>query len=251
MLQNYKNISLLLLIIIFSSCTTVRVIHQDVQITGTVYNIDTSIVNDLKMNQLVNTYKMDVDSIMNHPLGISAQPLTKAQPDCTLGHLVSDALLEAAKEKDSLVQVAVSNQGGIRINYLSPGMITLGNLYEIMPFDNMLVVIEVPGAIMMEWCQHIANKGGWPVSNISFDIDSSSAINIIINKKPINELLVYRVATSDYIANGGDGCEFLRGCKRYTYNVLMRDAMIQYVSHHTAEGKELNIQLENRIKYAE
>lgn len=246
-----KYLSFVLLISMLSSCTTVKVLQQEVHTSGSIYNIDTSIVNDLKVNQLVNTYKIGLDSIMNHPLGTSAQPLTKAQPDCTMGHLVSDALLEAAKAKDSLVQVAVSNQGGIRINYLSPGNITLGNMYEIMPFDNMLVVLEVPGEVMMQWCQHIANKGGWPVSNISFEIEDKKAINIIVNQKPLNEQLVYRVATSDYLANGGDDCEFLRKCKRYTYNVLMRDAMIQYVQHHTAGDKPLNIQLENRIKYAD
>lgn len=215
------------------------------------YAIDTSLIKNKELNHFLFEYKSGIDSLMGLQLGQSERPLTKAQPDCTLGYLVADALYEVGKAKDSLVQAAISNQGGIRVQYVAPGAITLGQVYEIMPFDNLLVVLEVSGATLRQWLEHIAAKGGWPVSGIRFEIEDGKAKNVTVQGKPIHDNLVYRIATSDYLAGGGDDCEFLRECKRYRYNVLMRDAIADFIRNQAAQGRKLHYELENRIMYAE
>lgn len=215
------------------------------------YSVDTSIVKNKELNSFLFAYKTGIDSLMGLRLGYSERPLTKAQPDCTLGYLVADALFEAGKSRDSLVQAAISNQGGIRVQYVAPGDITLGQVYEIMPFDNMVVVLEVSGAILTQWLEHIAARGGWPISGIRFEIHDGKAKNVTIQGKPVHDNLVYRIATSDYLAGGGDDCEFLRECKRYRYNILMRDAIADFIRNKSVHNQQLDYELENRIMYAE
>lgn len=211
------------------------------------YSIDTTIVKDKSVNLLITEYKIGLDSTMGKIVAHTNYPLTKAQPDCTLGYWVTDALLQVARTKDPLTHAAISNYGGIRISYVPSGPITLGQVYEIAPFENTLYIVEVPAKVLEEWCNHIAKKGGWPVSDISFTIENEKATHIKIKGQTLNHNLVYRIATNDYLANGGDDCTFLKELKKYKYSNLLRDAMIEY-----AQSKDtLNFQLENRIQYAE
>lgn len=206
---------------------------------------------DSNLVRLLAPYKLGVDTQMQVVIGRTDIPLTKAQPESTLGNFVADATLEAAKKLDTKVIAAVSNYGGIRIPYLAPGLVTRGKMYELMPFDNMLTIIEIPGHILLQFCDAMAVRKGWPVSGLSFAIKDKKAADVMIAGKPVNESLVYKIAVSDYVARGGDNCDFLQPLrKRYT-SVFIRDALIDYVAALHKEGKPLHPQLDNRIRYAE
>src|SRR5690606_36420058 len=125
---------------------------------------------DTPMNQWLLSYRKGMDSSMNIVIGRSSVPLSKAKPECTLGNFMADAQLEKALQYNPHTQVSVLNYGGIRIPYLSPGEITRGKLFELMPFDNKLVIMELPGKVLLELCNHIAAAGGWPVAGLQFQI---------------------------------------------------------------------------------
>lgn len=206
--------------------------------------------NQNKNNTLENfmhTYRIEKDKTMQTIIGEVVKPLSKTQPESSLGNFMVDAQLYYAKQKDEKVVAAVINYGSIRIPYISPGPITIGTIYELMPFDNTLVIAEVPGKIVKEFCDHMATLGGWPVANISFEIKDKKAHNILVNGKPIHEAFIYKIALSDYIANGGDNCEFLLACKKTTYPIFIRDMLLDYIK----EKKQIAQSIERRIYYAE
>ena len=81
----------------------------------------------------------------------------------------------------------VANYGGIRINSVTDGDLTLGKVYEIMPFENALVVMDLNGDQVKLLLDRIAAYGGWPVSEgLNFEIADSTATNIVIQNKPWN-----------------------------------------------------------------
>lgn len=214
------------------------------------YSIDHT-TPDTAMLSMLQPYKAGVDTQMQVVIGRTDIPLTKAQPESTLGNFMADAQMVAARKFDNKVVGSVVNYGGIRISYLAPGPITKRNMYELMPFDNMLTIVEVPGDVLRKFCSHMAKYRGWPVSGISFTIRNKEAENIMIGDAPLNDHIVYKIAMSDYIAKGGDQCDFLISLrKRYT-TTFLRDAMIDYVMQLDKEGKPLHPVLEKRIQYAE
>lgn len=214
------------------------------------YTIDTTQDKDKAMSDMLAPYKQKEAAAMDEVIGYTDAPLSKAQPECTLGYFIADAQLVYAQQKDPDVKISISNQGGIRIPYLNAGPITKGQVYEIMPFDNKLVIAELPGEVLKQFCDHIAAYGGWPVSGITFKIKNKKAIDLMVNGQPVNDQLIYKVATSDYIINGGDNCDFLAHCRRKQYNVFIRDMMIAYIRDLNSKGEKLNIQLQKRISYA-
>jgi 2',3'-cyclic-nucleotide 2'-phosphodiesterase (5'-nucleotidase family) len=124
-------------------------------------------------------------------------------------------------------------------------------MYELMPFDNMVTIIGVTGNVLHHFCDHMAGLGGWPVSGMSFAIKDKKAVNILVNGKQLEEEALYKLAISDYIANGGDNCDFLETAKQQSTDILIRDALIEYVSNLTTQNKALHPSLENRVQYAQ
>lgn len=215
------------------------------------YTIAKTGATDSAIAVFLTPYKRGVDTQMQVIIGRTDIPLTKAQPESTLGNFVADATLAAAQKLDGKVVAAISNYGGIRLAYVAPGPITRGKLYELMPFDNMLTIVEIPGRTIKEFCDAMAMRKGWPVSGITFSIKDKKAVDIKLAGKDVVDALVYKIAVLDYVARGGDNCDFLQRLSKRNTTVIIRDAMIEYVAALEKEGKPLHPTLDKRISYAE
>ncbi|RYD97063.1 MAG: hypothetical protein EOP54_12015 [Sphingobacteriales bacterium] len=213
--------------------------------------ISDTIPADASMVRFIATYKTRLDSVMDKVIGMALVPLTKAQPESTMGNFAADAQLEAGKKLDNLVTLSVVNYGGLRIPFLPAGNITKGKIYEIMPFDNLVTIVEVPGTVLQTFCDHMAARKGWPVSGFSYTIIEGKAVDIKVGGEALRPNAVYKLATSDYIANGGDECEFLTGLKKQGSPVLLRDAIMEKVINDSRRNKGIEPKLENRVHYAE
>lgn len=241
--------TILFALLFLSACVPRRYALQKFH-SQTVAITDT-IVPEVNMRAFVQVYKAHLDSVMNEVVGISEVPMTKAQPESTLGNFAADAQLEAGKKIDNLSTISVVNYGGLRIPFVSKGDITKGKIYEIMPFDNMLTIVEVPGTVLKTFCDHMAARKGWPVSGLSYIIKDGKATEIKINGELLKDNAAYKLVTSDYIANGGDECAFLVPLKKHYSAIFLRDAMIEKARRDTKSGRGLHPKLENRVSYAE
>lgn len=247
-LSIHKLISIAATLLIISGCHKPFYIQQR---TVWNYSIDSTISSDTNFIAFLKPYKAGVDTQMQVVIGHTDIPLTKAQPESTLGNFVADAQMETAKRIDTKVVGSVVNYGGIRLSYVAPGPLTKGKMYELMPFDNMLTIVEIPGDVLKQFCNHMAKYKGWPISGINYTIKDKEATNITVNGVPVNDHIVYNIALSDYIARGGDNCDFLSPLRKKFTTIFIRDAMIDYVMNLEKEGKPLHPNLEKRIQYAE
>ncbi|MCB0516181.1 MAG: 5'-nucleotidase [Chitinophagales bacterium] len=210
---------------------------------------DTQAQNDV-INKLIAPYKTGMEEEMNQIIARVETPLTKQKPESTLGNICADAMLWAAQKNDSLhnIDFAISNYGGLRILEIN-GNITRGKVFELMPFDNTLTVVSIDSTTLYAWLSHIASQGGWPISEgISMRIDTLhwQANDIRLHGKPITNNRMYQVATSDYLANGGDNCSFLIGKENQNLGILLRDILMEYFAD---TPQPIVRHLENRIIY--
>ncbi|MBK7762924.1 MAG: 5'-nucleotidase C-terminal domain-containing protein [Bacteroidetes bacterium] len=195
------------------------------------------------IGKLLKPYRDSLSFTMNAVIGYATGKFEKAKPSGSLGNLVVDILMQQARKIDTNTYGAIYNYGGLRINQIPEGDITRGKIFELLPFDNELVLIEVNGKILTQWLQHIAKSGGWPVSiECSFYYDSlynfqlqndtifiereNGDVEMSINRRTLDSNITYLIATNDYIANGGDNCDFLKGLKRKSTGKLIRDIVL-------------------------
>jgi 2',3'-cyclic-nucleotide 2'-phosphodiesterase (5'-nucleotidase family) len=209
---------------------------------------------DSAMYYKILPYQKSLAADMNAVLAVSDQALEKGQPEGLLGDFVADACLQVTNKTyypaDSKpADFIFLNNGGLR-NSLPKGNITKGNVFELMPFENELIVLKINGAVAKKIFNFIASKDGAPVSGVRFGIKDKEAVNIFINNQPFDSTKTYKAVTSDYLANGGDQLFFLANEKeRETFNLKVRDAIIQYLQMKSKVGEHIFVKADQRISH--
>lgn len=211
--------------------------------------VDNKSTPDSKIEAIIKPYKDSLDATMKSVVIWNDDMLTKKQPESNLGNVLADAMLnQANKCCGKKVDVAILNQGGIRLTQLPPGEVTMGKIYELMPFENRLVLMDLTGNEMILLFNAIANFGGWSISGARFTIQNRKAQNVTIGGKPVDAAKTYVLAVSDYLAEGGDNLEMIKG-KPYTdTGKTIRQVFIDEFTEMNAQGMHLKSYYDKRIE---
>lgn len=233
--------------LLFGSCTSVQHISKtDVQ-----YNViksDPSVGEDENINTIVAPYKAQLDAVMNEILAVLPAGMSKEKPESLMGNWVTDAIVERLRRENYQIDFATVNYGGLRIPEIAAGPVTRGKIFELAPFDNTIMVVEVPGSKLDSFLLLIAEMDGWPISkDARLVISNKKLVSAQIAGNPIDPNKIYKVATVDYVATGGDNMKVLIPLPRKETGLLFRDILIQQLKDATAAGKDVTAKLDGRI----
>lgn len=206
---------------------------------------------DSAVYKLITPYKNAHDEQMHAVIATADEALVKADVESTLGNFFCDAVIYQTKQllgKDSaMVDVAIFNKGGLR-NSIPKGQVTIGNIFELMPFDNELILLKLSGENFKEMCYKIVEKGGIPIGGMRMVMKGSTPSDITIKGKAFDINNDYWVVTSDYLANGGDSYTFFKNPKeKKVMNVLLRNVIINYCETLTKNNQTIKPILDGRI----
>jgi len=164
--------------------------------------------------------------------------------------MITDAMRAADLGDGRTFDLAVHNDGGIRAS-LDAGPITYADLYAVLPFDNSLVGLDLPGAQVRELLENGIDDQGTQieVSGIRFTYSPNKArgrrvVDMTVNGEPVDSGRVYRVATIDYMHTNPKYRLSLGLGTGITYGGLCLDAVIDYVRAHSP----VNPKTEGRIQ---
>ncbi len=159
---------------------------------------------DPEISFLLDTYRESLNEVMGSRVAVVTDTIRFGQPESPLGNLVSDAIrYRAGSELGRFVNIGIIGEISFRL-FLTPGDLTLGDVLEFMPYDNHLVVLTLPGYKVAELAHQVADQGGAPVSGLRFRINDGRAAGILVNSQVLDRNRDYLVATSSWVANGGD-----------------------------------------------
>ena len=216
------------------------------------YRIEDAQQKDSSLLLLIQPYSDSVNKSMNDIVGIADKSLDKKQPESALGNFMVDAFFIMAKEKyNTTIDAAFLNFGGIRLTQLPAGNVTRGKIFELMPFDNLLILQKIKGDVLQQFLDLTASRGGWPVAGITMQIKDKKAVNVMIGGKPLDSNTIYTTANSDFIANGGDNADMLRSIPQLSNGYLMRDALFDYIKKLKSQGKNITANEENRVTHGQ
>ena len=178
-----------------------------------------------------------VESKLSREIGEATEFFDNANvrlEETALGNLVADAMLWATKKQGT--DFAIQNGGGIRAD-IPEGPIAMKLIYEVLPFDNSVMTVDMTGAEVLKMFDFIATiprgKGGFPQvsSDVSFTVDfiEGKSGNVRINGKPVDPDATYKVATNSFMATGGDGYSMMTTGYQYDTSAFQRDVLIQYI----------------------
>jgi 2',3'-cyclic-nucleotide 2'-phosphodiesterase (5'-nucleotidase family) len=213
--------------------------------------------SDSTTHALIAPYKIMLDSEMTQIVAHSniAMPKERDKLETLLGNFVADACLVTGNEvyypaDGHDADMCLLNNGGLRSS-LPVGDITRGNIFELMPFDNEIVIVTISGVKMWELAKFIGARGGEPVAGISLGLKpDKSPGTFLVNGQRCDSSKTYKVMTSDYLANGGDKMDFLRDpIKLETTGYKIRDAILDYCARKKSTGQNLDPKTDGRIYY--
>jgi 5'-nucleotidase / UDP-sugar diphosphatase len=165
--------------------------------------------------------------------------------ECEMGNAVTNSML--ARIGDPSVTIAFTNGGGLRAS-LEAGMVTVGDVLTVLPFQNTLVTMQVSGATLLAALEHGVDgiedgAGRFPqVGGMRFRLDASVApgegrvseveVATAGGWEPVDESATYRIVTNDFMAGGGDGYTMFEedGQEVYDTAIDMAEALAEYLS---------------------
>ncbi len=252
-----KYIAFLIFPLLFTHC------NQTLSVTeATSENIpvDATVPLSADLELTIKPYRDSMKAKMDEVLNYTHVDLEVGVPEGLLGNFVADLTYQTAKQKSSKTpDFALLNNGGLRTS-IPKGAITRGKIFELMPFENEIVIVEISGDKMKELIEFVreksleapSRKAGVPVSNFRMMMAGGKVNNVLINNKEFNSERSYRVVTSDYLSNGGDHMDFfLNPISVEKTGVKLRDAIIDYLIDLKKRNLEINLALDGRIYNAE
>ncbi len=203
-----------------------------------------------EIQAMIAPYKARLDAEMNQVIGEAATEMRKSKPEGKLGNWMSDLLYEEINEHlGEEIDFATVNYGGIRIPAIPQGDITKGKIFELMPFDNMVTVLHLDAETLRLFFDKVASENGIPISQqVKLEIKEGKVHKLTIKGEPIQADRIYKVGVSDYVANGGDDCDFFIKKEREDLGVFLRDLIIEHVEEQTAAGSKINATTDGRIR---
>lgn len=222
---------------------------QNISVSNHQTNTDSQLV------QIYLPYKNILEKDMNRVISISEKEMVKKRPESYLTNFLADLLLEEAKidAKTSQLKIEPSisyfNYGGIRTS-LPQGEVTVGKIFELMPFENEMVFLQFTGSQIQEFLNQLAKKGGDCLGGVRFVISNEKAKEITINGVKLDSSKKYWLVTNDYVAEGGDGLEvFTQRLEMIKSEKKIRDVLISNLERKQKNGEMLTAKLDGRIKY--
>lgn len=204
---------------------------------------------DKRLAAMIEPYRRGVDSLMKVVVGRSAVDMPRESME--LLNFGADFILERGRKLADYVDFAILNKGGLRRD-LPKGDITEGMIITLMPFYNYVNVLDIKGSDLLEAFNVMAAARGNGVSenvSITYDPATRECVEVLIDGEPLDLDRVYRLATIDYLAKGGDYMSPLKRGKIVAKgkNVLYDD-MLEEFRHGSLKGKVINPSGEPRMK---
>jgi 2',3'-cyclic-nucleotide 2'-phosphodiesterase (5'-nucleotidase family) len=194
-----------------------------------------AIAPDSAIAKYIDKYRLEIQKDMNVVIAVSEQTIEADKPEGTLNDLVADAVFEMGKlhykpTDGKNIDFCLLNYGGLRKS-LPKGNIMIGNVFELMPFDNKLSVITLKGAQVAQLFDFLAKKiEGHPIANCRLVVDQNQATLVIIGGMPLDTSKTYKVVTNDYLSGGNDGMYFFKQAVTVeAVDYLIRDAIVDYL----------------------
>ena len=193
--------------------------------------VTSKINEDKAINAVIAPYKSKLEGVMNTKISHTAKELNKTGDNSPLGNLLADYTLEGAeswglKNGISKIDAAVVNIGGIR-NIIPAGDIITKQIYEVMPFENELVIVKLKGSDLQGlYDSYAKTEKNNPVSKIQIETLNHQLVKQLIDGKAIEPNKIYTIATSDYLALGGDNMSFFSKGEMISTGLKLREVYL-------------------------
>ncbi len=256
MINIVKHSILVLLISITTQCNHFKISNYTSENITIDEKLSTKSFNEINLK----AYQDSINSEMDEVLNWAVKEMDVGSPEGLLGNFIADLSLftlnNLKKDSELKADFCILNNGGLRTP-INKGPITRRKIFEVMPFENELVILKLnPKQLKMlidfiieKSYESNSRKAGVPLSGIRLRISDNKITRGFINLTEIDNFKSYNVLTTDYLANGGDHMDFFKNCEdRTPTGILLRDAIINYIKIINKTNTKVDAALDGRVE---
>jgi 2',3'-cyclic-nucleotide 2'-phosphodiesterase (5'-nucleotidase family) len=229
--------------------------------------VDPSIPDDKAVDKMLEVYAPKVRALDIKIGNLKGELRKGGIGSGSLGNFVTDGLRkEASRKLGKPVVLAVTNGGGLRKSVIAEGELRERDIFELLPFENVLVAFDLTGAQVLDLLRvAVSHRDAQSGARIKYRTGNDQTpeietVRLLIDgqQKEIDPAATYRVVSIDYLMNRrsttpsateGD-YSILRAAKNIKpIGLTMRDAVIDYVKSETAAGREIRPTLDGRFVF--
>jgi 2',3'-cyclic-nucleotide 2'-phosphodiesterase (5'-nucleotidase family) len=217
--------------------------------------IDGSIPEDTTVLSIIEPYRAKVKELDRVIGRLEGEIKKGGMGGGLIGNLVVDAIKDRTKKiTGKRIDLAIYNNGGLRRNFIAGGDIRAIDIFETLPFENSLVIVELNGAQLLRLLELIVkNRDAQVGVKIVYKSDPKLNDRLIKarleNKRRISPTSTYTIVTIDYLVNRGGDYAILKEAKQIRpLNILARDAVIDYIREHQSKGKIIRVKFDKRFE---
>lgn len=225
---------------------------QLVKIEGKQITVNETVASNKTFENTIKPYREKVEKEMKTVISHTPINLNRTDGDLesSLGNLMADLCYERANpvfnsRTGKNIDFAMFNYGGIRSG-ISKGDITNESAFNLMPFENSLVVVELTSEKIKELVNYLIKENkAHPLSKQFNLVVTEKGYDLKINNAPLDTSKTYFVLTSDYLQTGGDKMNFFKDpVNMYKLDYKVRNAIIDYFK----ETDTIKISLDGRFR---
>ncbi len=234
--MSFKHLFFVFVFLLTFNCKQNKEVHLN-KIEGKRISIDETLEGDKAIEEFITPFRdhinKDLDSVIAYSVGDYSPRTDKLET--AIGNFLADIAHEQSnpvykQRTGNDIDIAILNHGGIRAG-ISKGALTARSAYQIMPFENSMIVVKLKGEQIKEMIDYLSKaKRANPFSRLSLKLNSDNTVKeALLNGKPIDYNKTYNVASIDYLYNGGSGMHFLKKGDDYiALDYKLRNVIIDY-----------------------
>jgi 2',3'-cyclic-nucleotide 2'-phosphodiesterase (5'-nucleotidase family) len=176
----------------------------------------------------------------------------------SLGHFVTDGIRSQASAKlGKPVLLAITNSGGLRKNTIAAGELRASDIFELMPFENALVQVDLKGEDLLKLLAVVVDsRDAQSGAKVQYRMDGEKAelvgakfVDSGGQETEIDPNATYSIVTIDYLLNLSSGrySVLQRGKNVAQLGLTLRDALMNYVRAETAAGRKIHAGVDTRF----
>ena len=237
----------------------------NVRVRATESAIDASVADDPAVDKMLTEYSpkvRELDVVIGHLQGEMRKFGIGAG---SMGNFITDGMLVEARQKlGRPVALAVVNGGGLRKSTIAEGDLRHRDIFELLPFENALVVFEMTGEQVVTLLKQVlSHRDAQSGARVRYRVNADKKLELesarlIIGGRPtdIDPQATYSVVTIDYLLKRvatkpseteGDYGVLGKAKKIEPLGITIRDAILNYVKAETAAGRNIRINLDGRF----
>ena len=220
-------------------------------------SVDASIPDDPVVEKIIAPYSEKVRALSLVIGKLDGVLKKEGAGGGSLGNFVTDGMRAQAKAKlGKPITLAIVNAGGLRKNEISAGELRASDIFELLPFENALVALEVNGTQLLKLFPVLA-RDGQSGARIHFKWNDQNRPEFLSGKlvddsgqeHEIDPEKIYTIVTIDYLLQvAGGPYAILKEAKSATpLNITLRDAIMNYVKAETAAGRPIRGTVDDRF----